>query len=152
MMTGSCDAKQRSTRCHFSEVRGNIVFNILLVSSCSTKKKKKTSRPMHHSCPIQSLWRVRFRNTEWSLEGATSPIQQSRWIQRQGISVLCSVIPQELLFKSNCCSFYGLSNHLSRKHCAIPLKFKLDIPVVYPEVCSCWVAEQRSENFRLGKD
>lgn len=37
-MTGSCDAKRRNAECHFSDVRGNVFFNILLVSSCSAKK------------------------------------------------------------------------------------------------------------------
>lgn len=37
-MTGSCDAKRRNAECHFSDVCGNVFFNILLVSSCSAKK------------------------------------------------------------------------------------------------------------------
>lgn len=151
-MTGSCDAKRRNTRCHFSEACGNIFFNILLVSSCSTKKKKAHGL---RSTPVRVLhgaWGGYALGT-WSdtWKELRVPFSSPCGFKVRDIHALLYHPLRVTVFKSNRCSSYRLSYRLSRKYCAIPSQFKLDIPVVYPEVCSCWAAEQRSQNFKPGR-
>lgn len=97
-MTGSCDAKWRNAECHFSDVCGNVFFNILLVSSCSAKKYPCMActalLPRSFKDPGVSTLQEHGAVLGRSLRFHWASIA---WIQRWRISMVCSATPQELL-------------------------------------------------------